>query len=119
MIYLYVLMDVSLRPHQEIRPSDLSYICLSGNRVKSILNRTSEREKMWCSIIFSNRQLPYNLSYFSLWRRFKKLNKDLNNNLTLYSFRLWCSIYKRTDFIKINYGAFKFKCIFNLFMKFK
>ena len=105
-----------LRPHQEIRllkwedfSSDLSYICLSGNRVKSRRNRIVpvpnyiKCELKKCGApqlnIFSNRQLPYNLSYFSLkWRRFKKLNKDLNNNLTLYSFRHSgaINIYKRT-----------------------
>ena len=116
-LYLCCLMTYGclLRPHQEIRllrwenfSDDLSYINLSGSKVKSKRNRivpvpTYIREvlKRGCNQnnIFSNTLQPYNKGYFSLlWRRFKRLNPDIDKNITIYSFRHTgaLDIFKRT-----------------------
>ena len=107
-----------LRPHQEIRllrwenfSDDLSYINLTGSKVKSKRNRivpvpTYIRKvlKRDCNQnnIFSNTLQPYNKGYFSLlWRRFKRLNPDIDKNITIYSFRHTgaLEIFKRTGSI--------------------
>ena len=116
-LYLCCLMTYGclLRPHQEIRllkwenfNDDLSYINLTGKKVKSKRNRivpvpTYIREvlKRGCNKnnIFSNTFQPYNKGYFSLlWRRFKRLNPDIDKNITIYSFRHTgaIEIFKRT-----------------------
>ena len=104
-----------LRPHQEIRllkwsdfNDDLSYLSLSGSRVKSKRNRHVPvplairkllvRNEPHTNI-FSGKEAPYNNDYFkTLFRRFKRLNNHINNGVTLYSFRHSgaMEIYKRT-----------------------
>jgi integrase len=93
-----------LRPHQEIRllkwsdySNDLSTIRLSGDKVKSKRNRIVPvpfyiRELLVKGEphhnIFSGRQQPLNEDYFkTLWGRFKKVSKLLEQDQTLYSFR--------------------------------
>ena len=119
-VYLCCLLTYGclLRPHQEIRllnwesfSGDLSYINLTGSKVKSKRNRivpvpTYIREvlKRGCNKnnIFSNTFQPYNKGYFSLlWRRFKRLNPDIDKNITIYSFRHTgaLEIFKRTGSI--------------------
>ncbi len=107
-----------LRPHQEIRllkwedfTSDLSHIRLSGNQVKSKRNRivpVSPKIKEILSRkegylnIFTGLKQPYSRSYFiQLWRRFKRLNPEVNREITLYSFRHSgaIDIFKRTGSI--------------------
>jgi integrase len=116
-LYLCCLMTYGclLRPHQEIRllrwenfSDDLSFINLSGSKVKSKRNRivpvpTYIREvlKRGCNQnnIFSNTLQPYNKGYFTLlWRRFKRLNPGIDKNVTIYSFRHTgaLEIFKRT-----------------------
>ena len=90
-----------LRPHQEIRllrwenfSDDLSYINLTGSKVKSKRNRivpvpTYIREVLNRGYnqnnIFSNTLQPYNKGYFSLlWRRFKRLNPDIDEHYHLF-----------------------------------
>ena len=101
-----------LRPHQEIRllkwsdfNEDLSCISLSGNKVKSKRNRIVPvpylgLEKSHNNInIFTGKERPYNRGYFStLWKRFKRLNPDIDKNITIYSFRHSgaIEIFKRT-----------------------
>jgi site-specific recombinase XerD len=49
--------------------------------------------------IFTGRTQPYNRSYFStLWKRFKKVNLSLEQDITIYSFRHSgaIEIFKRT-----------------------
>ena len=119
-LYLCCLLTYGclLRPHQEIRllkwenfSDDLSYINLTGSKVKSKRNRivpvpTYIREvlKRGCNQnnIFSNTLQPYNKGYFSLlWRRFKRLNPDIDKHITIYSFRHTgaLEIFKRTGSI--------------------
>ena len=119
-LYLCCLLTYGclLRPHQEIRllkwenfSDDLSYINLTGSKVKSKRNRivpvpTYIREvlKRGCNQnnIFSNTLQPYNKGYFSLlWRRFKSSNPDIDKNITIYSFRHTgaLEIFKRTGSI--------------------
>ena len=119
-LYLCCLMTYGclLRPHQEIRllkcenfNDDLSYINLTEKKVKSKRNRivpvpTYIREvlKRGCNKnnIFSNTFQPYNKGYFSLlWRRFKRLNPDIDKYITIYSFRHTgaLEIFKRTGSI--------------------
>jgi integrase len=91
-----------LRPHQEIRllkwsdySNDLSTIRLSGDKVKSKRNRIVPvpfyiRELLVKGEphhnIFSGRQQPLNEDYFkTLWGRFKKVSKLLEQDQTLYS----------------------------------
>ena len=104
-----------LRPHQEIRllkwsdfNDDLSYLSLSGSRVKSKRNRQVPVPLVIRKLlvrnepninIFSGKETPYNNDYFkTLFRRFKGLNNHIDNGVTLYSFRHSgaIEIYKRT-----------------------
>ena len=119
-LYLCCLMTYGclLRPHQEIRllkwenfSDDLSYIKLTGSKVKSKRNRivpvpTYIRKTLIRGYnqnnIFSNTLKPYNKGYFSLlWRRFKRLNPDVDKYVTIYSFRHTgaLEIFKRTGSI--------------------
>ena len=119
-LYLCCLLTYGclLRPHQEIRllkwenfNDDLSYINLTGSKVKSKRNRIVPVPsyirgvlKRGCNQdnIFSNTFQPYNKGYFSLlWRRFKRLNSDIDKNITVYSFRHTgaLEIFKRTGSI--------------------
>ena len=116
-LYLCCLMTYGclLRPHREIREltwsdfsDDLKYIHLSGNRNKSGRNRivpvpTYIRELLVKGEphhnIFSNKPQPLNNDYFkTLWSRFKKQSKTLEQGQTLYSFRHTgaIEIFKRT-----------------------
>ena len=107
-----------LRPHQEIRllkwsdySNDLSTIRLSGDKVKSKRNRIVPvpfyiRELLVkgepLHNIFSGRQQPLNEDYFkTLWGRFKRVSKLLEQDQTLYSFRHSgaIEIFKRTGSI--------------------
>ena len=107
-----------LRPHKEIRlltwgdfSDDLSYIRLSGDRVKSKRNRVVPvplyvRSELVIGPsnhnIFSGGEKAYNNSYFSLvWRRFKRSFPDIDSGVTLYSFRHSgaIEIFKRTGSI--------------------
>ena len=101
-----------LRPHQEIRllkwsdfNEDLSRISLSGNKVKSKRNRIVPVPylglvKSHNNInIFTGKEKPYNRGYFStLWKRFKRLNPEIDRDITIYSFRHSgaIEIFKRT-----------------------
>ena len=101
-----------LRPHQEIRllkwgdfNDDLSRISLSGSKVKSKRNRIVPvpylgLEKSHNNInIFTGKEKPYNRAYFStLWKRFKRLNPEIDKDITIYSFRHSgaIEIFKRT-----------------------
>jgi integrase len=52
--------------------------------------------------IFTGTSKPYNRSYFSLvWKRFKRLYKEIDSDVTLYSFRHTgaTEIFKRTGSI--------------------
>ena len=116
-LYLCALLTYGclLRPHQEIRclkwkdfNDDLSYISLSGNKVKSKRNRVVpvpqyiRKELARGEInnnIFTGTSKPYNNSYFKgVWRRFKKCLPSVERDITLYSFRHTgaIEIYKRT-----------------------
>ena len=107
-----------LRPHKEIRlltwsdfSDDLSFIRLSGDRVKSKRNRVvpvplyvrSELVKGPSNHnIFSGGEKAYNDSYFSLiWKRFKRSFPTIDDGVTLYSFRHSgaMEIYRRTGSI--------------------
>ena len=107
-----------LRPHQEIRrlkwgdfSEDLSTIRLSGNKVKSKRNRIVPvpiyiRELLDKGQpqhnIFTDTIRPLNEDYFkTLWSRFKKVSKLLEQDQTLYSFRHSgaIEIFKRTGSI--------------------
>ena len=104
-----------LRPHKEIRlltwgdfSNDLSFIRLSGDRVKSKRNRVvpvplyvrTELVKGPSNHnIFSGGEKAYNNSYFSLvWKRFKRSFPAIGGGVTLYSFRHSgaMEIYRRT-----------------------
>jgi len=119
-LYLCCLLTYGclLRPHKEIRllkwsdfSNDLSHITLSGNQVKSKRNRIVPVPNYIKEIlirresnlnIFSNNISPYNKGYFSLlWRRFKRLNPDIQGSVTIYSFRHTgaLEIFKRTGSI--------------------
>ena len=90
-----------LRPHQEIRllkwgdfNEDLSRISLSGDKVKSKRNRIVPVPNLGLVKshnninIFTGKERPYNRSYFStLWKRFKRLNPEMDRDITIYSFR--------------------------------
>lgn len=93
-----------LRPHQEVRllkwkdfSDDLTSISLSGDRNKSQRNRIVPIPQYIRKIlikgddnvnIFSGSQTPFNESYFkNIWRRFKVLNKSIDKDVTIYSFR--------------------------------
>ncbi len=115
-LYLCCLLAYGclLRPHREIRlltwgdfSNDLSYIHLSGGRVKNKRNRIVPVPSYIREIlqrgdkehnIFTGTSTAYNESYFSnLWRRFKKKSK-IEEGITLYSFRHTAAIdiYTRT-----------------------
>jgi len=104
-----------LRPHQEIRllkwrdfNDNLSLIRLSGSKVKSKRNRVVPvpiyiRELLIRGYsnhnIFTDTTKALNEGYFkTLWSRFKKVSKLLEQDQTLYSFRHSgaIEIYKRT-----------------------
>ena len=101
-----------LRPHQKIRllkwgdfSEDLRYISLSGNKVKSKRNRVVPVPKLGLIKTHNNLNIftggiqPYNRSYFNtLWKRFKKVNLSLEQDITIYSFRHSgaIEIFKRT-----------------------
>ena len=115
-LYLCCLLAYGclLRPHREIRlltwgdfSEDLSFIRLSGDRVKNKRNRIVPvpkyvREALQPNSpelnIFSGNTKPFNDSYFSnLWKRFKR-NHRIEKEITLYSFRHTAAIdiYTRT-----------------------
>ena len=119
-LYLCALLTYGclLRPHQEVRNlkwsdfnSDLSFISLSGDKIKSGRNRIvpvpsyirdilvkGERDNN----IFSGKRQPLNQDYFkTLWSRFKRQSKLLEQDQTLYSFRHSgaIEIFKRTGSI--------------------
>ena len=119
-LYLCCLMTYGclLRPHREIREltwsdfsDDLKYIHLSGNRNKSGRNRIVPVPSYIRDIlvkgelhhnIFSGKPQPLNEDYFkTLWGRFKKQSKLLEQDQTLYSFRHSgaIEIFKRTGSI--------------------
>ena len=119
-LYLCCLLTYGclLRPHQEIRllnwrdfSDDLSYINLTGDKVKSKRNRIVPVPKYIRKMlkkgenhnnIFSNNEQPYNKSYFSLiWRRFKRHYPTIEPSVTIYSFRHSgaIDIFKRTGSI--------------------
>jgi integrase len=119
-LYLCCLMTYGclLRPHREIREltwsdfsDDLKYIHLSGNRNKSGRNRIVPVPTYIRDIlvkgerhhnIFSNKPQPLNQDYFkTLWSRFKRQSKTLEQGQTLYSFRHSgaIEIFKRTGSI--------------------
>ena len=116
-LYLCALLTYGclLRPHQEIRclkwrdfSDDLSFISLSGNKVKSKRNRVVpvpeyiRKELARGEVnnnIFTGTPKPYNNSYFKgIWRRFKRCFPSVERDITLYSFRHTgaIEIYKRT-----------------------
>ena len=107
-LYLACLLTYSclLRPHQEVRNlkwSDIdlerNIISLSGNRNKSGRNRIvpmtdtvrkelSNRYKLKDENVLSGTLTAYSNDYLkTLWRRFKKHSKRLDEGVTLYSFR--------------------------------
>jgi len=107
-----------LRPHREVRglrwndfSNDLSYIHLSGSRNKSGKNRIvpvpiyirNELQKGHdLHNIFTGKEKPLNKSYFNtLWGRFKRVSKLIEQDQTLYSFRHSgaIEIFKRTGSI--------------------
>ena len=119
-LYICALLTYGclLRPHHEIRllswgdfSDDLSYITLSGSRVKSKRNRVVPvpeyvRKELIVGDrnhnIFSGDIKPYNRSYFNgVWKRFKALSPELDKDITLYSFRHTgaIEIFKRTGSI--------------------
>ena len=115
-LYLCCLLAYGclLRPHREIRlltwrdfSEDLLFIHLSGSRVKNKRNRIvpvpsyvrKELKRREPHLnIFTNKEEPYNESYFSnVWRRFKRIH-PVEEGVTLYSFRHTAAIdiYTRT-----------------------
>jgi integrase len=115
-LYLCCLLAYGylLRPHREIRlltwgdfSEDLSFIHLSGSRVKNKRNRIvpvpiyvrKELKRREPHLnIFTNKEKPFNESYFSnVWRRFKRTH-PIEEGITLYSFRHTAAIdiYTRT-----------------------
>ena len=119
-LFLCCLMTYGclLRPHREIRElkwsdfsDDLGYIHLSGNRNKSGKNRIVPvpiyiRELLVKGQpqhnIFTHTTRPLNEDYFkTLWGRFKRVSKLLEQDQTLYSFRHSgaIEIFKRTGSI--------------------
>jgi len=107
-----------LRPHREIRllkwedfSNDLKYISIGGDRVKSKRNRivpVTEFIREQLSVgkkennIFTNTPIEFNEDYFkTLWGRFKRVSKLIEQDQTLYSFRHSgaIEIFKRTGSI--------------------
>jgi hypothetical protein len=98
-----------LRPHREIRlltwgdiSEDLRQISLGGNQTKAKRNRIVPiagyiqqhlilfRDPNYCfnTNVFSGCAAPYNRDYFkTLWSRYKRQSKILEQDQTLYSFR--------------------------------
>jgi len=98
-----------LRPHREIRlltwddfAEDLSFVSLSGKRnkgkrnrivpvspfIQEVLRRFKPLSPSTGINVFSSKKEPYNRDYFkTLWGRFKKQSKLLEQDQTLYSFR--------------------------------
>ena len=118
-LYLCCLLTYGclLRPHKEIRlltwgdfSDDMSFIQLSGDRVKSKRNRIVPvpcyiRKELTkgnnIDYIFTDTNRPPNPDYFkTLFRRFKR-NSKIDRNITLYSFRHTgaIEIFKRTGSI--------------------
>ena len=142
-LYLCCLMTYGclLRPHREIRElkwsdfsDDLDYIHLSGNRNKSGKNRIVPVPTYVRDIlvkgqphhnIFTDTTRPLNEDYFkTLWGRFKRVSKLLEQDQTLYSFRHSgaIEIFKRTGSItKLQkaMGALINKCVSDLFTWFR
>ena len=119
-LYICCLMTYGclLRPHREVREltwgdftEDLSYINLSWERNKSGKNRIVPvpqyvRQELIKGAphvnVFSGKSKPMNEDYFkTLWGRFKKQSKVLEEGQTLYSFRHTgaIDIFKRTGSI--------------------
>ena len=119
-LYLCCLMTYGclLRPHREIREltwgdfsDDLKFIHLSGSRNKSGRNRVVPVPSYVRDIlvkgephhnIFTDTTSPLNEDYFkTLWSRFKRVSKLLEQDQTLYSFRHSgaIEIFKRTGSI--------------------
>ena len=119
-LYLCCLMTYGclLRPHREVREltwgdftPDMTYIKLSGNRNKSGRNRIVPVPHYIRELldkgdnnlnIFSGNVKPPNPDYFkTLWSRFKKVSKLIQQDQTLYSFRHSgaIDIFKRTGSI--------------------
>lgn len=119
-LYLCCLLTYSclLRPPREVREltwgyfsTDLSQINLSGNRNKSGRNRIVPIPSYVRDIlingephhnIFSGEPQPLNQDYFkTIWGRFKRVSKLLEQGQTLYSFRHSgaIEIFKRTGSI--------------------
>ena len=115
-LYLCCLLAYGclLRPHREIRlltwgdfSEDLSFIRLSGDRVKNKRNRIVPVPSYVRKVlhpdkpelnIFSGSIKPFNDSYFSnLWKKFKRKH-EVEKGITLYSFRHTAAIdiYTRT-----------------------
>ena len=107
-----------LRPHREIRllkwedfSLDMKYVSIDGSRVKSKRNRIvpipDVIRKELCQgdsehFIFTNSQIKFNDDYFkTLWGRYKRQSKVLDEGVTLYSFRHTGAIdlFKRTGSI--------------------
>ena len=116
-LYLCCIMTYGclLRPHREVREltwgdftADLSYIKLSGSRNKSGRNRIVPVPSYVRVLlnkgdnnlnIFTGTTKAPNPDYFkTIWGRFKKVSKLLEQDQTLYSFRHSgaIEIYKRT-----------------------
>ena len=116
-LYLCCIMTYGclLRPHREVREltwgdftADLSYIKLSGSRNKSGRNRIVPVPSYIKELlnkgdnnlnIFTGTTKAPNPDYFkTIWGRFKKVSKLLEQDQTLYSFRHSgaIEIYKRT-----------------------
>jgi len=116
-LYLCCIMTYGclLRPHREVREltwgdftEDLSFIKLSGNRNKSGRNRIVPVPSYIKELlqkgeskhnIFSGSTKAPNPDYFkTIWGRFKKVSKLLEQDQTLYSFRHSgaINIFKRT-----------------------
>lgn len=108
-----------LRPHREVREltwgdfaPDLSQLSLDGARVKSGRNRVVPvpdyikpylQQGIDSHNIFSHAKEPYNSHYFStLWRRYAKQSRVIEQGQTIYSFRHSGAIevYKRTQSVK-------------------
>ena len=119
-LYLCCLLTYGclLRPHREVRQlrwgdfsDDLKYISIGGDRVKSKRNRIVPvpefiREQLSVgkkeNNIFTNSPIEFNEDYFkTLWGRFRRVSKLIEQDQTLYSFRHSgaIEIFKRTGSI--------------------
>lgn len=108
-LYLCCLMTYTmlLRPHREVRclsfrdfNDDFTQVSLSGAKVKSKRNRVLPvpaivRDEVLKKFtgnrkdnVFTLKEAPYNRDYFkTLWSRYKKKSRLLEQDQTLYSFR--------------------------------